>query len=353
MNFKKILDELYLDILHRHIDKEGLSYYSHLLQNNSITINEIKDNLLNSDERKNNPEFHSVVSNYLSELSLDEELMLEKNLIWICGSPRSGTTWLARDLLSCSSNFINEFHLDEHLAVTSVGVFDPKYKRRIDRHKDQPDYFLSDTYSLTWKYYLRKLILNRINSQFNDLTKKIIIKEPGNVGAYDVLSKCLPNSKLIILLRDGRDVIDSLLDALQNDGFITLFSDYTPVSESERLSFIESRAILWVNLVNILLKTIKNHNSDLCLVIKYEDLLHDTKNCLRKIYEFAEITISEIELVKIIDKNSFEKIPKQNKGKGKFYRSASPGKWKENLSNEEIELIEKIMRPALDKLEYI
>ena len=31
-----------------------------------------------SDERKNNPEFHSVVSNYLSELSLDEELMLEK-----------------------------------------------------------------------------------------------------------------------------------------------------------------------------------------------------------------------------------------------------------------------------------
>lgn len=55
MDFKKILDELYLDILHRHIDKEGLSYYSPLLQNNSITINEIKDNLLNSDERKNNP----------------------------------------------------------------------------------------------------------------------------------------------------------------------------------------------------------------------------------------------------------------------------------------------------------
>jgi len=352
MDIKTQLDELYLEILHRHIDQEGLDYYSSLLKNDSITIHELKEILLNSNERKNNPKFHPVTSNYISELTIDDESILEKNLIWVCGSPRSGTTWLARDLLSHDTDFINEFHLDEHLAVTSVGVFDPEYKRRIDRHKDQPDYFFSDAYSLTWKHYLRKLILNRINSQFNNLTKKIVIKDPGNVGAYDILSKCLSNSKLIILLRDGRDVIDSLLDALHDNGFITLFSNYKPISESNRLSFIESRAILWVNLVNILLKTTKNHNSDLCLVIKYEDLLHDTKNCLRKIYEFAQITISEIELVKIIDKNSFEKIPKQNKGKGKFYRSASPGKWKENLSNEEIELIKKIMYPTLYKLGY-
>lgn len=141
MDIETQLDDLYLEILHRHIDKEGLLYYSSLLKNNSMAINKIKEILLNSDERKNNPEFHSIPSDHISELSLDGESILEKNLIWICGSPRSGTTWLARDLLSHNSNFINEFHLDEHLAVTSVGVTVPEYKRRIDRHKDQPDYF--------------------------------------------------------------------------------------------------------------------------------------------------------------------------------------------------------------------
>ena len=40
------------------------------------------------------------------------------------------------------------------------------------------------------------------------------------------------------------------------------------------------------------------------------------------------------------------------KGKGKFVRFASPGKWKENFTEKEIKTIQEIMGPTLTKLGY-
>ena len=48
----KIVDDLYREILLRSADEQGLLHYSTLLENEKITIDEIKIILLNSDERK-------------------------------------------------------------------------------------------------------------------------------------------------------------------------------------------------------------------------------------------------------------------------------------------------------------
>jgi len=40
------------------------------------------------------------------------------------------------------------------------------------------------------------------------------------------------------------------------------------------------------------------------------------------------------------------------KGEGKFYRSASPGKWKEHFSDEEKETMNKVMNDTLNQLKY-
>jgi len=44
------------------------------------------------------------------------------------------------------------------------------------------------------------------------LSKNIIIKEPNGSFAADVIAECLPDSKIIVLIRDGRDVLDSRFD---------------------------------------------------------------------------------------------------------------------------------------------
>jgi len=48
----KIIDDLYREILHRPVDLEGLRYYSPLLQEEKITVDEIREALKNSEEFK-------------------------------------------------------------------------------------------------------------------------------------------------------------------------------------------------------------------------------------------------------------------------------------------------------------
>jgi len=284
------------------------------------------------------------------ELTAEEESILEHNIVWIFGSPRSGTSWLATELLSFKTKVINEPHLEDHLAARLPGINNQIIKW-VDRRKSYPDYFFSDAHKETWLFYLRKLILNRIYSQIQDLSKIIIIKSPGSFGASDIISECLPNSKVIILLRDGRDVIDSLLDARGKNGFMNI--DLDPITSSnDRFSFIQFRTRMWVKLMENLLKTCTIHSEKLQMVVKYEDLRKKTKEELQKIYRFIGIDIGNEKLEEITEKYSFENIPDKMKGKGKFARSASPGSWQENFSEEEKNILEKIMGETLRKLGY-
>tara|TARA_Y100000782_G_scaffold27712_1_gene30919 strand:- start:36 stop:563 length:528 start_codon:yes stop_codon:yes gene_type:complete len=47
---KKIVNELYLEILHRDADREGLTHFSTLLENKKMTIDDLRKTLLDSDE---------------------------------------------------------------------------------------------------------------------------------------------------------------------------------------------------------------------------------------------------------------------------------------------------------------
>lgn len=80
---KLIVDNLYREILLRPADSEGLEYYSSKLESGKMTINEIRKELLNSDERKYlllpsemktidelNPETQSIIDNLYQEILL-------------------------------------------------------------------------------------------------------------------------------------------------------------------------------------------------------------------------------------------------------------------------------------------
>ena len=153
-------------------------------------------------------------------------------------------------------------------------------------------YVFADAHKEIWLFYFRKLILNRIYAQIQDLSKKIIIKSPGSFGASDIISECLPNSKIIILLRDGRDVIDSLLDARSEGGFMNIGLEPI-ISSKERISFIEYRTKMWVKLMENLLKTCDTHKEKLQLVVRYEDLRKNTTVEIQKIYRFIGIDVQK------------------------------------------------------------
>ena len=286
------------------------------------------------------------------ELSESDEDVLENNIIWILGSPKSGTTWLADELKDCGA-----IHFEEPLIGLHLGFLENKglnFIRRFDKASERKHYFFSNDFEFVWKKYLRKLILNRIYAQFpNCLTKKVVIKEPnGSMGA-DIILKCLPNSKIIFLLRDARDVLNSQVTALSEGGYASKASKiWKPLQKGKRINHIKASCYQYLKIIEIVQKAFASHLSQNKMMIRYEDLRRNNNENFKKILEFTGINIDETKMNEIIEKHTFENIPSGKKGIGTTKQFAKVGIWKEKFSDDEIKEINDILGSKLQELGY-
>ena len=286
------------------------------------------------------------------ELSSEDELYLEKNLVWIFAFPRSGTQWLGTQLLTHDTVLSRGPSIGLTLGATHSG-FQNDSIRLVDFRSNEIDYFLSKPFTSIWKFFMRKFILNRLNSQFHNLKQKIIIPDPEGSFGCDFIAKSLPDSKIIILLRDGRDVVDSIIDAGKPNSWYVKSRGVDPITPETRIPRIKTVSRNWVKQIQLFTIIKQFHDPNLVLEIKYEDLLKNTSYELKKIYDFIGIDIPEDKLNKIIQKYSFENISSDSKGPSKVTRSATPGKWKENFSEEEQKIMQDIMGKTLFDLGYL
>ncbi len=262
----------------------------------------------------------------------NEKNIFEKNLVWVFGTIGSGKNWLASNL-SQEMNVLYDTYVSDHIGV-SAGQIKNHFVRRKDLRKSANSYFFSDPYKKTWQFYLKELILNRIFAEIKDCNSKVLIKEPATLGASDVISECMPNSKIIIMLRDGRHTIDFLSESRQSDGFVSRIWEEFPTEPKKRLDFIEKRAKLWTDHVLILQKTFENHPKENRLVIEYEDLVHNTLEILERVCDFIQIEVSKEHLESFV--NNF---------KNEYH---SKKDWKDRFSPLEIETMNKIMKNIIE-----
>jgi hypothetical protein len=71
---------------------------------------------------------------------------------------------------------------------------------------------------------------------------------------------------------------------------------------------------------------------------------------MKRIYAGLEIPAGEVELARSVEKHSWENIPEEEKGEGKFYRKATPGGWREDLTPDQVEIVESVAGPLLGEL---
>lgn len=140
-----------------------------------------------------------------------------RRLLWIFGSPRSGSTWLLEMLVDCPESPINEPLIGLHLApfvcdrpgIHAVDLDDANFTfNRIAGGNE--GYFFSELHAEAWVEPLGRLICERF--AVHGGTDLVAVKEPNGSQAADVILRAVPQSRLLFLLRDGRDVIDSWLD---------------------------------------------------------------------------------------------------------------------------------------------
>jgi len=262
----------------------------------------------------------------------EQESTLERNLVWIFASPRSGTTWLSNKLLPNVLS-LDEPRIGDHLTTFS---------------KD--DFLFNQKFKQIWIKFVRKMILNRIYSQIRSTDYKILIKEPNGSPGANTISESLPNSKLIIILRDGKDVVDSLTSAFSEGGWMAKRAG-TKLS-SNRIEFIKEQSRRWVKMIQAILDAYEKKQEELRLMIKYEDLRNNTFETMKQIYKFLDMPFNENDVKKTIEKQSYKNIPSDQKGENKAIRKASPGSWKKNFNQTEIQTMNEIMEETLNKLGY-
>ena len=281
------------------------------------------------------------------------------------GSPRSGSTWLL-NLIAADPRVakIDEPSIGVHLGPflsahvnlqpEDRGVVDPRIS---DRRAQARSYFFNERYASTWRPGLRKLLLSRLGVEVEDVSLKrgaarplVVIKEPDGSQAADLIMSLLPESKLIFLLRDGRDVVDSELDATRTDGWIAELLPGFERSEVDRLAFIRARAHAWLWRTEITQRAFDQHPPDLRRLVRYEELLQDPMGTLEPLAEWLSLELDRLR--EAAELNSFDRIPPSERGPGRFARAAKPGGWRESFSDSESALLERIMGPKLRGLNY-
>jgi len=125
-----------------------------------------------------------------------------------------------------------------------------------------------------------------------------------------------------------------------------------PETPEERKFRISHFAMMWNIMIETTQKAYDNHDPKLRLLIKYEDLRLNSFKEIDRTYKFLGYELGKEEIQAIVERTSFENVPKNMKGEDKNIRKAKPGGFKDYFTNEEIKIVNKMMKVNLKKYKY-
>ena len=287
--------------------------------------------------------------------------MQENRLAWIFGSSRSGSTWLLKMLSDLEGVVsVDDPHLGHHLGVWrpiplawAACEDPPELKTLLEVKAEEPGYFFAERHRDAWTGPLRELIAARFEAQATDAgvadparATAFVVKEPGSHVA-PFLTEIFPRSKVIFLLRDGRDVVDSWLDAY-SEGSWAIPGGAFPVSEEGRIPLIRWLSAVWTYRSRAVKEAYDSRHPEDRIQIRYEDLRSDTEAWMTRICEMIGIDSGRVP--EVVEGHRFEKLPRT--GRRLFTRQARPGGWRDNLSLAEQEAMHEAMGDALVEFGY-
>lgn len=256
-------------------------------------------------------------------------------LIFICGNSRSGTTLMARVIEKLPYHFkLEELHFYNELAHILDFTKDKEGKNKLfneiySRYKF--GYFKSDNDISRIQYDGCATTTNEI---FKDVLKYIMLENqsrvlieqtPLNIKYLNEIKLDFPDSKIIIMIRDPRDVLLSQKlkwkrkfnggDKIPWREAVRAFFNYNPILISD----------IWLN--NYKGLTIDSNR----LLVSYENLISFPKTELKKICAFLNVTYNE-KMLSIKAEGSSTRSDSNETG----FLSNNKEKWREGLTRSEL-----------------
>jgi hypothetical protein len=267
------------------------------------------------------------------EASDEVEDVRPENIVWVFGSGKTGSTWLS-DMMKA---------LPDHARWNepTVGyLFGHLYYDRKRSAQDKDNFILGSGFRQTWLSSIRNFVLEGATARYPEVAEKggyLVIKEPhGSMGA-PLLMEALPESRMVFLVRDPRDVAAS-----------TLHTPFARSNNPERMKkaeerpdeFVKERARTYLRDISLTKQAYEAHEGHKVLV-RYEDLKAETLGTMKRVYSALEIPVKKWELAKAVEKHALENIPEDKKGPGTVRRRGTYGGWREDLTPEQVEIVER------------
>ncbi len=271
-----------------------------------------------------------------------------ENMIWIFCTHRSGSTWLSSMMAELGGHTV--------WVEPCVGrLFGDFYHRAQKRQLASPSFIMGNPTRAGWIRLIRDFILDgALNAHpFLNPGHYLVIKEPDSSTGAPLIMEALPESRMVFLVRDPRDVVASALDAARKGSWRYEATDKATwkekaLADTKPDNFVRARANSYLQQIGSIREAYNAHKGRKVL-IRYEDLRADTLRTMERIYYALEIPVEEAMLVRAVGQHSWERIPDKEKGEGNFYRKGTPGGWKEDLTPEQAKTVESITSPLLEE----
>lgn len=270
------------------------------------------------------------------------------NMVWIFGTGRSGSTWLRSMMGEMSGHVVWE----EPLVGRLFGAF---YGKTQKENFLRSDFIMGDPIRKGWVRSIRNFVLDGAQYAHPLLNSghHLVIKEPnGSIGA-PLIMEALPESRMILLVRDPRDVAASALDATREGSWLHDWADKgrwkeDALADKNPNALVKMRSNKYLAQIGAAKQAYDAHRGPKTLV-RYEELRADAFGAMKRLYAGLGIPFDEEELARAVNKHSWENLPEKEKGEGKFYRKATPGGWREDLTPRQIEIVKNITAPLLEE----
>lgn len=268
----------------------------------------------------------------------------DKKLLFIIGSPRSGTTWLqtmigAHPLVATTVD-LNLFNLYISSWIKSWKYEFAAIEERSVYH-GLPFLWTEDESHDFIMEFLSK-VYERVIARKPQCTH-VLDKQPAYGFHVTTINKLLPEARFIHLVRDGRDVAVSIAN--------------TKVSMKPWSGSIEKATNLWV-LYERAAQDAKQYRGRY-IEVKYEELKFAGMETLKRVFEFCDLPIDDREVASIVSAHTFERmkatrqhIDKRHKAPIDHYRKGKVGSWEEEMNSRQRYLFDRIAGDLLRELGY-